>query len=91
MTVKALNNVRSLGASIPASPSLTYSIVPTLSSATAEVLEHPPVQSFSPEIDSFLEGENPLGCIRGVMWVMAFNAAIFLLGFVIWQSCKYLW
>jgi len=44
----------------------------------------------STELEAFLDGDNPLGCFRGVMWVMAFNAAVALLGFMIWQSCKYL-
>jgi hypothetical protein len=86
MSVKTLSNIRSLGASIPASASLTYSIAPSLPSP---IQQRP--EARSTEVESFLEGENPLGCFRGVMWVMAFNAAVFLLGFVIWQSCKYLW
>ena len=49
---------------------------------------HPGQERCPVEIDSFLEEENPLGCIRGVMWVMVFNAAAILLGMAIWQACK---
>ena len=54
----------------------TYSIAPSPAYIPDERSILPP----PPEIDSFLEAENPLGCIRGVMWVMAFNVAVFLLG-----------
>jgi hypothetical protein len=86
MTVKALSNVRSLGAVLPASPGPTYSIASSVS-------PYPEESSVfhSVEVESFLEEENPLGCIRGVMWVMVFNVAVFLAGIVIWQSCKHLW
>jgi hypothetical protein len=90
MSVKTLNSAQPLvGVSSP-SPTGTYSIAP--SSATA--IQSSSREALFPtpeEIDSFLDAENPLGCIRGVMWVMAFNAAVFMLGLVIWQSCKYLW
>jgi len=63
----------------------TYSIEPQLTSVPAQTSYVP-----TTELESFLEAENPLGCFRGVMWVMAFNTAAFLLGFVIWQSWKFL-
>ncbi|AXC13420.1 hypothetical protein ACPOL_4143 [Acidisarcina polymorpha] len=69
----------------------TYSIAPT-ASTTAEASTTIEEYGATPNhIESFLEVENPLGCIRGVMWVMAFNASVFALGFLIWKSCKLLW
>jgi hypothetical protein len=89
MSTKTLNNIDVLGSSLnSARPvrSRTYSITPRMMSTSSDV----PNDSAA-DVEIFLEGENPLGCIRGVMWVMAFNAAVFVLGFTIWQSCKYLW
>jgi hypothetical protein len=64
---------------------LTYSISPMVApDVPQEIYSEPEL------LEMFLEGENPLGCIRGVMWMMAFNAGFFLLGFLIWQFWKYL-
>ena len=90
MSAKTLNSVQSvvvepLAARSPISKARTYSIEPRLASVPAKTS-----YVSTTELESFLEAENPLGCFRGVMWVMAFNAAVFLLGFVIWQSWKFL-
>jgi hypothetical protein len=85
MSVKTLHNVQSVGNAAPVSAPRTYSIAPRVAPEPVESLYSTPA-----ELEIFLDGENPLGCIRGVMWVMAFNAAVFLLGFLVWQSCKYL-
>jgi len=90
MSAKTLNNVQSIDLHSIADRSSqpkaqTYSIEPRLASVPAKTTCVP-----TTELESFLQGENPLGCFRGVMWVMAFNAAVLLLGFVIWQSCKLL-
>jgi hypothetical protein len=84
MSVKTLNTVQAV-AQTNISQARTYSIGPSLTSV--------PVQTSSPStagIELFLEEENPLGCIRGVMWVMAFNMAVTLLGVIVWQTCKFL-
>lgn len=65
---------------------LTYSISPALEPSFSLQQCADPAS-----VGDFLAGENPLGCIRGVMWVMAFNAGVFLLGFLVWQSVKFLW
>jgi len=62
----------------------TYSIPPGPATVPNEKLH-----SSTEHIDSFLEAENPLGCIRGVLWVMAFNVAVFLVGLAIWQCIKF--
>jgi hypothetical protein len=85
MSVKTLNNAEAVDFQSRTSPTRTYSIAPLPQ----------PDQTESPgptatEIESFLQAENPVGCFRGVMWVMAFNLAVFLLGVMIWQSCKLL-
>lgn len=85
MTVKTLNSVQSIAAPGPISKTRTYSIEPQFTSIPAQTSCVSPT-----ELESFLEAENPLGCFRGVMWVMVFNAAAFLLGFAIWQSWKLL-
>ncbi len=85
MSVKTLNEMSILGSVRQAPRRSTYSVAPVVeSTAMVETSEA------SAELEVFLDGENPLGCLRGVMWVMAFNAAVFLLGFMIWQACKYL-
>jgi hypothetical protein len=81
MSVKTLSEIQTLG------PALgfrghTYSVAPL----PAGVEESLP----STDLEIFLNMENPLGCARGVLFVMAFNAAFFLLGFLMWQACKYL-
>jgi len=85
MSVKTLNSVQSIAAPVPVSKAHTYSIEPQVTSISATTSCVAPA-----ELESFLEAENPLGCFRGVMWVMVFNAAAFLMGFVIWQSWKLL-
>jgi hypothetical protein len=85
MSVKMLQEVSMLGSARPTPRAFTYSIAPAVEAPDAV---EPSV--ISTELEAFLEGDNPLGCFRGVMWVMAFNAAVFLLGFMIWQSVKYL-
>jgi hypothetical protein len=84
MPVKTLNSAQPMVFPAGISHERTYSIAP----GPARI---PKQESYSSatEIGSFLEGENPLGCIRGVMWVMAFNLAVFLFGLMIWQSVKF--
>lgn len=96
MSSKTLNSVQSgsvqsIAASGHDPKALTYSIEPRLTSVPAQTscASTNDLESVA-ELESFLEGENPLGCFRGVMWVMAFNSAVLLLGFVIWQSWKFL-
>ncbi len=84
MSVKTLNSIDAIALPATVSQARTYSIAPIPAFIPAEEKSYPA----APEIDSFLEAENPLGCIRGVMWVMAFNVAVFLLGLMVWQSCK---
>jgi hypothetical protein len=90
MAVKTLNNSQSVVAQSVVSPISaprvrTYSVEPRIESDPGEVS-----CISETELQSFLDAENPLGCFRGVMWVMAFNAVVFLLGVAIWQSCKLL-
>ena len=90
MSAETLNSVQSVLVQPLAdqghlSKDRTYSVEPRLGSVPARTSYLP-----TTELESFLEAENPLGCFRGVMWVMAFNTAAFLLGFVIWQSWKFL-
>ena len=85
MSVKTLSNVQSIAAPAPVSKARTYSIEPQLISVPTKSSIAAPA-----ELESFLEAENPLGCFRGIMWVMIFNAAALLMGFVIWQSWKLL-
>jgi hypothetical protein len=83
MSVKTLNSVESMVLPATTSQARTYSIAPS-------PMSRPEERSYpsAAQIDSFLEAENPLGCIRGVMWVMAFNVSVFLLGLAIWQCVK---
>jgi hypothetical protein len=85
MSVKTLNNAPPIGLPASISHARTYSIAPSRLSVPDERL-YPSTD----QIDSFLEAENPLGCIRGVIWVMAFNIAVFLVGLTIWQCVKFL-
>jgi len=85
MSVKTLNSVQPLVLPASVSQARTYSIAPSPTYVPDEK-SHPSAA----EIESFLEEEHPLGCIRGVMWVMAFNLAVFLVGFTIWQCVKFL-
>lgn len=85
MAVKTLSSAQAIALPGNMHQSRTYSIAPGSVCIPEETSYASAV-----EIGSFLEGENPLGCIRGVMWVMAFNVAVFLLGVAIWQSCKLL-
>jgi hypothetical protein len=86
MSVKTLNAVQVFSAPVLPSNRITYSIAPALAFLPDQSLDAEPA-----ELESFLENENPLGCIRGVLWVMAFNATVFLLGFTVWASFKFLW
>ena len=85
MSVKTLNSAQPMVLPANISGARTYSIAP----GSAYVPQENTCDS-ADQIDSFLEGENPLGCIRGVIWVMAFNLAVFLLGAAIWQCVKFL-
>ncbi len=82
MSLETLSTIQAFSA--PARR-LTYSIAPEVLPDASQEIHHAPEN-----LEVFLEGENPLGCIRGVMWIMAFNAGVFLLGLLIWESCKYL-
>jgi hypothetical protein len=84
MSVKTLNSAQPMVLPASISHARTYSIAPSPVSIPNETL-----YPAAGQIDSFLEGENPLGCIRGVMWVMAFNIAVFLVGFTIWKCVKF--
>jgi len=84
MSVKTLNSAQPMVLPASISHARTYSIAPSPASIPNET-RYPSAE----QIDSFLEAENPLGCIRGVMWVMAFNIAVFLVGFTIWQCVKF--
>ncbi len=85
MSVKTLNSAQTMVLPASISHARTYSVAPS----PAYIPNERPCPS-AEEIDSFLEAENPLGCIRGVMWVMAFNLAVFLVGLTIWQCVKFL-
>jgi hypothetical protein len=85
MAVKTLNTIESIASQGGTSRATTYSIECHATSLPADA-----ATESRAELESFLQAENPLGCFRGVMWVMAFNAAAFLLGFMIWQGCKFL-
>ena len=85
MSVKTLNNAEVIAIPPRTAPTRTYSIAPVSQAGGAET-----PSLTAAEIDSFLQAENPLGCFRGVLWVMAFNLAVFLMGVMIWQSCKLL-
>ncbi len=85
MSVKTLNSAPPIVLPASISHARTYSIAPS----PLSVPDERPYPS-TEQIDSFLEAENPLGCIRGVMWVMAFNIAVFLVGLTIWQCVKFL-
>lgn len=85
MSTETLSTVASFRSSAAVSRPRTYSIAPVLETVVPEKVAAPPAN-----VGVFLEGENPLGCIRGVMWMMAFNVGAFALGFLIWRSCKLL-
>ena len=74
MSVKTLNSVQPMVLPANISQARTYSIAPSPALHPRREKSYPSAA----QIDSFLEAENPLGCIRGVMWVMAFNIAVFL-------------
>lgn len=86
MSVKTLNVVPIFSAPAPASKRLTYSIAPSETAVPAQESSSLPA-----ELEVFLEHENPLGCIRGVFWVMAFNAIVFLTAFSAWELFRHLW
>jgi hypothetical protein len=85
MSVKTLNSVQPMVLPASISPARTYSITPS-PTYIADERSRPSAA----KIESFLEEEHPLGCIRGVMWVMAFNLGVFLVGLTIWQCVKFL-
>lgn len=67
---------------IAANHSRTYSL------ETNVVTPASPERCERPQLELFLEEENPLGCIRGVMWVMVFNAGAVLGGIAIWKILR---
>jgi hypothetical protein len=85
MSVKTLSSVQPMVLPAGASQPRTYSIEPnpTYRADGNSV-------AAAAELEAFLEQEHPLGCIRGVMWVMAFNLAVFLGGLAIWECVKLL-
>jgi len=89
MSVKTLNSAQPMVLPASISHARTYSIAPIPLSVPASLPEERLYPS-TEDIDAFLEAENPLGCFRGVMWVMAFNVAVFLVGVTIWQCLKFL-
>ena len=82
MLVKSLNEVKSAPASAAATYSVRSNVIASIGAAQSA--------AHAPDLEIFLEGENPIGCIEGVMWVMVFNAAAFALGFAVWEACKLL-
>jgi hypothetical protein len=85
MSARTVNSVQPMVLPANVSQARTYSVAPS----TAYILDEKSSPSAAP-IDSFLEAENPLGCFRGVMWVMAFNVAVFLFGLLMWQCVRFL-
>jgi hypothetical protein len=85
MSASTVNSVQPMVIPANLSQARTYSVAPSPASIPGEK-SYP---SATP-IDSFLEAENPLGCIRGVMWVMAFNVAVLLFGLLMWRCVKFL-
>jgi hypothetical protein len=83
MSVKTLSTAQSMAIPATVSHARTYSIAPNPAPFVDESFAASPAQ-----LDSFLEEENPIGCIRGVMWVMAFNIGVFFLGLSIWECIK---
>jgi hypothetical protein len=84
MSVKTLSSAQPMVLPASISHARTYSIAPS----PAYIPDEKSYASAA-QMDSFLEEEHPLGCIRGVMWVMAFNLAVFLVGLTIWQCVKF--
>ena len=89
MSVKTLNSAQPMVLPARISHARTYSIAPTSVPVPASLPGERPYAS-TEDIEAFLEAENPLGCFRGVMWVMAFNVAVVLVGLTIWQCLKFL-
>jgi len=85
MSAKTLNVVEVFNTAAFTSRDLTYSIAPAPAAIPTPELPSCPV-----ELQVFLENDNPLGCVRGVFWVMAFNAIVFLTVFSAWATFKYL-
>ena len=79
MPVKALSDVET----VQVSATRTYSVPSSVVMSVPAGVE----TRYPSDLQIFLEEENPLGCIRGVMWVMVFNAAAVLLGLAIWKTC----
>ncbi len=85
MSVRTVNSVQPMVLPANISQARTYSVAPS----PAYIPDEKSYPSTS-QIDSFLEAENPLGCIRGVMLVMSFNVAVFLFGLLMWRCVKFL-
>jgi hypothetical protein len=88
MSVKTLNANQLFNAPAHSPRRLTYSIDPLPASPHihgSQESEAPPT-----ELEVFLDNENPLGCLRGVMWVMGFNMVAFLVAFTVWVSLRFL-
>jgi hypothetical protein len=85
MSVKTLSEIQTLGPASLGFRRHTYSISPIVATPASAGATLP-----ASDLEIALDGENPLGCARGVFFVMAFNAGVALLGFLIWQSIKYL-
>ena len=85
MSVKTLSSAQPMVLPASISHARTYSVAPS-PAYIPEQIAYPSAA----EIDSFLQEENPLGCIRGVMWVMVFNITVFVIGLTLWQCIKFL-
>jgi len=86
MSAKTLNAVQVFAAPAVSSKRLTYSIAPAQTTVSA-----PEASSHPAELERFLENENPLGCARGVLLIMAFNAIVFVAAFSAWAAFKHFW
>jgi hypothetical protein len=85
MSAKTLDAVQIFNTPALTARQPTYSVAPASISVPAAELPTRPA-----EVETFLDSENPLGCARGVVWVMAFNAIAFLTAFSAWATFKYL-
>jgi hypothetical protein len=85
MSVKTLSPAQSMAIPATISHAPTYSVAPSPARYAEEQIAASPSQ-----LDAFLEEENPLGTIRGVMWVMVFNTVVFVVGFAVWELLRLL-
>ncbi len=90
MSARTVNSVQPMVLPANISQARTYSVAPSPAYIPDEKSCPSAAQPSATQIDSFLEAENPLGCIRGVMWVMAFNVAVFVFGLLMWRCVKFL-